>query len=177
MKKLKRILLDDFEQLSEAEAAQCVGGCGQCDPSWDGGGLITTTSYNSFPYIPPVGGSTSSNWGGNHTSSFGGGSGTVHYNSHGYGVSGTIGSSFGNYSWNVGASYGSGGVTGGVSYGSNGWTTSGSYTNCGVNINGSYNSNSGWTAGVGYSSSGFKVNINYNSNSGMSGSVSYTLTL
>ena len=82
MKKLKRILLDDLEQLSAAEAAKYVGGTGGNPPYIPP--LITSSNYDYTTSFPPLGSSSSSGWSMSGSSS-----------SSGWSVSGSISSSGG----------------------------------------------------------------------------------
>lgn len=80
MKKLKRILLDDLEQLSAAEAAKYVGGTGGNPPYIPP--LITSSNYDYTTSFPPLGSSSSSGW-------------SMSGSSSGWSVSGSISSSGG----------------------------------------------------------------------------------
>lgn len=82
MKKLKRILLDDLEQLSAAEAAKYVGGTGGNPPYIPP--LITSSNYDYTTSFPPLGSSSSSGWSMSGSSS-----------NSGWSVSGSISSSGG----------------------------------------------------------------------------------
>ena len=82
MKKLKRILLDDLEQLSAAEAAKYVGGTGGNPPYIPP--LITSSNYDYTTSFPPLGSYSSSGWSMSGSSS-----------NSGWSVSGSISSSGG----------------------------------------------------------------------------------
>lgn len=94
MKKLKRILLDDLEQLSAAEAAKYVGGTGGNPPFIPP--LITSSNYDYTTSFPPLGSSSSSGWSMSGSSSNSGWNASGGYSgSSGWSVSGSISSSGG----------------------------------------------------------------------------------
>ncbi|MDR2953575.1 MAG: hypothetical protein LBV43_00660 [Prevotella sp.] len=117
MKKLKRILLDDLEQLSAAEVAKYVGGTGGNPPYIPP--LITSSNYDYTTSFPPLGSSSSSGWSMSGSSSNSGWNISGGYNSgSGWSVSGGYGSSSG---WSASGGYS----------GSSGWSVSGSISSSG----------------------------------------------
>jgi hypothetical protein len=158
MKKLKRILLDDLEQLSASEAAKYVGGAGgEGDPPYIPPLITSSPNYDYITSFPPLGGS-SSGWSMSGSSS-----------NSGWNISGGYNSSSG---WSVSGSYGSNGSWGG-SFGYN--STSGLGGSFG------YNSSNGLGGSVGYNSSnGFSVTgtVNYNPDTGSSsGSITVSIPI
>ena len=191
MKKLKRILLDDFEQLSELEAAQCVGGTGidsnllgSVPTSTDPFGCDTTNIM-----VLSGGGPGNSGTGGNgpgNSGTFSGntsnnGNGT--YNGNVYFHHGNYTAGFGyngkNDSFTFSGSYQYRNLGMGASYNTDsGLTFSGDYKyNNNLGVGASYNSDSGFTFSGKYRYNNVTVVVSHNSSSGFGAIVSYSIKL
>lgn len=142
MKKLKRILLDDLEQLSAAESAKYVGGAGgEGDPPYIPPLVTSSPNYDYITSFPPLGGSRGSGLSISGSSSNSGWSVTGNYN-NGNGWNGTFGyGSDDNLRGSIGYN-GSNGLGGSIGYDSDGnLKLGGGYKGNGLSVTGTVNYN------------------------------------
>ncbi|TQM51505.1 hypothetical protein BDE36_3283 [Arcticibacter tournemirensis] len=162
MKKLRRILFDDFEQLSPSEAAQFVGGVGGGPDDPPTGGYSSTTepwnTYNNS--FPQIGGSISSSWYGTTATL------TLTVDPYTYGT--WLASTRTGYEAGATASYNTGnpGPYGIVGYGSNSWGATGGYNSTSGVSGYIYTGSDGAGGGIGYHSGSFTIYVDYNASSG-----------
>ena len=171
MKKLQKITLNNFEQLSTFEASKIIGGSDPYLPYGYKLGAYVNGSWNPYAVITPNG----SIYIGCQFGSYGI-SGGYNVSNGSYGIYG----SYSNDKWNASGYYGSNGygVYGSYNngpwnvngyYGSNGYSVYGSYNNGPWNVNGYYGSNG---YGANYSNGKWSYGVNY-SNGYYNGSVKY----
>lgn len=149
MKKLQKITLNNFEQLSTFEASKIIGGSDPYLPYGYKLGAYVNGSWNPYAVITPNG----SIYIGCQFGSYGI-SGGYNVSNGSYGIYG----SYSNDKWNA-SGY----------YGSNGYGVYGSYNNGPWNVNGYYGSNG---YGANYSNGKWSYGVNY-SNGYYNGSVKY----